>query len=237
MAQKRRFLDVWIIDSNTVYREVPFNVVTDWIQQGRLLEDDRLRPSGTAEWFRVGGSPEFSPYLPRSEPHRVEDQAEALESVHVDFSWKKPRGEDDSDVDMIPLIDVSLVLLVFFMLTATVGAGAFIPLPAADSGYVTDDPQEAWIGINLEGEGANQRVVYSYGQGEKELVGGLATQDQLLERFAAFLDDQPRPVKVSINSRPDVKAGVVRDLMGALEYPPFRGKIQQKFLGVNERAP
>ena len=31
MAQKRRFIDVWIVESNTVYREVPFTVVTDWI--------------------------------------------------------------------------------------------------------------------------------------------------------------------------------------------------------------
>ncbi len=31
MAEKRRFLDVWIIESNTVYREVPFQVVADWV--------------------------------------------------------------------------------------------------------------------------------------------------------------------------------------------------------------
>ena len=37
MAEKRRFLDVWIVESNTVYQEVPFEVVADWLQQGRLL--------------------------------------------------------------------------------------------------------------------------------------------------------------------------------------------------------
>src|SRR5215470_9995950 len=124
MTEKRRFLDVWIVESNTVYREVPFTVVADWVQQGRLLEDDMLRPSGTAEWSRVGGSPDFAPYLPKAEPFRAEDQAEALEPVQLDFQWKKSReGEGDEDVDMIPLIDVSLVLLIFFMLTAT-GVGA-----------------------------------------------------------------------------------------------------------------
>src|SRR6185312_11298915 len=119
MTQKRRFLDVWIVESNTVYREVPFQVVTDWVQQGRLLEDDMLRPSGTAEWLKVGGSPDFAPYLPRSEPDRVEDQAEALEPVELDFRWKKRHDDEDDDVDMIPLIDVSLVLLIFFMMSAT----------------------------------------------------------------------------------------------------------------------
>ena len=29
MAGKQRFLDIWIVESNTVYKEVPYNVVTD----------------------------------------------------------------------------------------------------------------------------------------------------------------------------------------------------------------
>src|SRR6185437_2710829 len=99
MAAKRRFLDVWIVESNTVYREVPFTVVADWVQQGRLLEDDRLRPSGTAEWFAIGASPDFAPYLPQPEPFRAEDRAEALEPVQLDFAWKPSHFEEDDDVD------------------------------------------------------------------------------------------------------------------------------------------
>src|SRR5438445_12942528 len=121
-SERRRFLDVWIIDSNTVYREVPYTVVADWVQQGRLLEGDQLRPSGTGEWFSLGSMPAFAAYLPRSEPFRVEDQAEALEPVQSDFAWKQPRPDEDEDVDMIPLIDVSLVLLIFFMMTTTYAA-------------------------------------------------------------------------------------------------------------------
>src|SRR5213595_251160 len=102
MAEQRKFLDVWIVETNTVYQEVPFTVVADWVQQGRLLEDDKLKPSGTAEWLRVGSTPAFNAYLPRAEPFRVEDKAEALEPVQLDFTWKRRRGDDDEDVDMIP---------------------------------------------------------------------------------------------------------------------------------------
>ena len=154
MAEKRRFLDVWIIESNTVYREVPFTVVADWVQQGRLLEDDKLRPSGTAEWFRVGGSADFKPYLPRPEPYRVDDQAEALEPVELDFRWKKRHDEDEGDVDMIPLIDVSLVLLIFFMLTASgAGLAAFVPTPPAEYGSLANNAEAVQLNINLEGRG------------------------------------------------------------------------------------
>src|SRR5215472_12249854 len=101
MAAKRRFLDVWIIESNTVYREVPFTVVSDWVQQGRLLADDMLRPSGTAQWFRLGGMPALAAYLPKAVPYRVEDKAEALEQVQIDFAWKRRHEDEDEDVDMI----------------------------------------------------------------------------------------------------------------------------------------
>src|ERR1700730_8272616 len=142
MTEKRRFLDVWIIESNTVYREVPFTVVTDWVQQSRLLPDDKVRPSGTPQGFKIGGMPAFVAYLPKVEPFRAEDQAEALEPVQLDFGWKRRRPDEEEDVDMIPLIDVSLVLLIFFMRTASgVGASVLFPPPAADSGEVVDRPE------------------------------------------------------------------------------------------------
>jgi biopolymer transport protein ExbD len=190
MAEKRRFLDVWIVESNTVYREVPFLVVTDWIQQGRLLADDRVRPSGTAEWYPIGGMPSFAAYMPKVQEHRAEDQAEALEPVQVDFTWKSAREDDDEDVDMIPLIDISLVLLIFFMMTAALSAGLFgdIDLPVAHKSAVglTED-MKLWVRIGLrEKEGGPKvedlnRPWYSLGLGDKVLVN--PTRDiQLLDK-------------------------------------------------------
>ncbi|HEY7423084.1 MAG TPA: biopolymer transporter ExbD [Gemmataceae bacterium] len=237
MAEKRRFLDVWIIDSNTVYREVPFSVVADWVQQGRLLEDDMLRPSGTAQWFKVGGSPDFAPYLPHPEPDRVEDQAEALEPVELDFRWKKRHDDEDDDVDMIPLIDVSLVLLIFFMLTASgAGLAAFVPTPPADYGSVSVNPEEVQLNINLEGD--SSVPVYSLSVGNRVLDdkdAKLGTIDELLERLREHLDKASGRVEVTINAHPDVKSGLVRELTAKLEVPPFRERIIQKYIGVSEK--
>src|SRR5580700_3804345 len=134
MADKRRFLDVWIVGSNTVYREVPYTVVADWVQQGRLLEDDMLKPSGTNEWSKVGAADNFNAYLPKPQAHRSEDRAEALERVELDFTYKRRHDDEDDDVDMIPLIDVSLVLLIFFMLiSAGAGVASTIKVPAIEN--------------------------------------------------------------------------------------------------------
>jgi biopolymer transport protein ExbD len=237
MAEKRRFLDVWIVDSNTVYREVPFTVVADWVQQGRLLEDDKLCPSGTKQWARVGESPEFSPYLPRAEPFRVEDQAEALEPVHLDFGWRKPHADEEGDPDMIPLIDISLVLLIFFMMTASgVGIAGMIATPATEFAEATEKTDTVMIGINLD----NDEPVYSLAVGNKPPAAEdreLRSQDELLGRLRDLLERVPGRVEVSINAHKDVKSGVVRDLTAALGRPELRRHIEDKFIGVSQKAP
>src|SRR5438552_15911561 len=134
MADKRQ-LDVWILETKMVYREVPYTLVTYVVQQGRLLESDMVRPSGTQEWIPLVSLPDFAVYLPKPEPFRAEDQAEALEPVEVGFSWKRPAPEEEGDVDMIPLIDVSLVLLIFFMMTTSVvAAAALVNTPETQHG-------------------------------------------------------------------------------------------------------
>lgn len=237
MSKERRFLDVWIIESNTVYREVPFPVVADWVQQGRLLENDMLRCSGTAEWFPVGGSPDFSPYLPRSEPYRVDDTAEALEPVELDFRWKKRHDEEDDDIDMIPLIDVSLVLLIFFMLTAsTAGLAAFVPTPPAEYGRLSTGGVQ--LNIDLKGEGDNRQPVFSLSVDNKfldEKDSNLPTMEAMLSRLQEYLEKEPNRVEVTINAHPDIKSGLVRDLITRLQSEPIRGHVQQKFIGVSEK--
>jgi biopolymer transport protein ExbD len=237
MAEKRRFLDVWIIDSNTVYREVPFPVVSDWVQQGRLLENDMLRRSGTAEWFPLGSSPDFVPYLPRVEPMRVEDQAEALEPVELDFRWKRSHDEDEGDVDMIPLIDVSLVLMIFFMMIGTGGALiAKVPTPPAEYGSISVNNQEVQLNVDLQG--AERTPVYSLSIGghiPSEQDKDLQTIDELMARLQEYLSRNTEKVEVTINAHPEVRSGLVRELTARLEIPPFRGQILQKFIGVTEK--
>lgn len=230
MAQVRRFLDVWIVDSNTVYKEVPYAVVTDWIQQGRLLEDDKLKPSGTAEWFRLGGMPEFQAFLPKAEPTHAADQAEAMVPVEVDFQWKKKPDEEDDDVDMIPLIDVSLVLLIFFMMISTTAALAgTVATPEAKYGKILDESY--WISIDADESG--EAKGYVFGQ-----QGGAVAEAADLNGFLGRLDAELAKleggsrIRVTIKAHRDLKAGRVRQVMVELEKR--KDKIEAKYIGVSE---
>src|SRR4051812_40711489 len=100
MADKKRLLDVWIVEQNTVYRDVPFAVVTDWLMQGRLLPSDQVRLAGARTWHALTKVPAFAPYLPQAIPAGVGDQAEALEPVELSFELPSRAEEEDDDVDM-----------------------------------------------------------------------------------------------------------------------------------------
>jgi biopolymer transport protein ExbD len=233
MDEKRRFIDVWIIETNTVYREVPYEVVADWVQQGRLLEDDRLRQSGTNDWVPLGSMPAFAAYLPKAEPFRAEDQAEALEQVQIDLAWRHPRDEEDQDPDMIPLIDVSLVLLIFFMMTATVATGAaFISTPWTHQADLNSDLNKLWIGIDF---GRGNEPVYSLGQGTSMPAAEdqRLTEAEVLQHFQARLVPGT-PVDVSVKANHALPYAVVKHLTEALEGFRSRGLIGKVFADVRE---
>jgi biopolymer transport protein ExbD len=234
MAEQARVLDVWIVDSNTVYRQVPYTVVADWIQQGRLLEEDRLRPGGKGEWRTVASTPDFAVYLPKVQPYRTEDKAEALEPVQIDFAWKQKPTDEDDDVDMIPLIDVSLVLLIFFMMTATVAVGASsIRTPMASYGSeVGSDARSLWIGVQLDADG---QALYSLGQGAKpsEEQEKRLNLDQLLKAVDERLQELA-PTDVHIKAEEDTPDGAIKKLRGNLELRKRRGLIQKLYDEVRE---
>jgi biopolymer transport protein ExbD len=234
MAQDKRFLDVWIVDLNSVYREVPFTVVVDWIQQGRLLAEDKVKPSGTADWYPIGSSPDFTPYLPRPEPFHADDQAEALEPVQMDIGWKKKFDEEEDDPDMIPLIDVSLVLLVFFMLTAAgVTSGLFIPTPPTYHGQV--GKSGVWIGVDLQGANRDA-LVFSVGDENRVIASKLQTSEEAQAELKRYLQDRGTPSRVIIRANPNVKAKETRDLVGILRSNAFAGLVESVAYGTSEKT-
>jgi biopolymer transport protein ExbD len=227
MAQKQRDLDLWILQTNTVYRKVPYMVVTNWIQEGRLLTEDKVRPAGTEKWYVLGAVAALAAFLPRAEPFQAEDQAEALEPVEVGVSWGAGRPDEEEDVDMIPLIDISLVLLIFFMMTAAVSSGILSPIetPAAQYQLMGLSEGSYWVGIDTKDAAGNRETGpdgrpapwYSLGLGEKRLVDPsrdpAAVTEELRKRLAKYRDE----VKVRIRADKRLDNEVVSDMTLALQ--------------------
>ena len=229
---KQRLLDVWILEMNTVYREVPFLVVTDWLQQGRLLREDCVRLAGSKKWHAINAVPALSPYLPRAEPQRAEDRAEALEPVELGLDWRRPGEEDDEDVDMIPLIDISLVLLIFFMMTAAVAPGmlSLIATPSAQHKLETITSETYWVGVDtrsrsgtMDRDESGQPVPwYSFGKDNKELLAPTHELPTVMDRLGQDMRElQAGEVKVRLRVEKTIPIetvkGVTFDLQALIE--------------------
>jgi biopolymer transport protein ExbD len=226
MASRTTPYDIWIVERNTVYRGVPYTVITDWIQEGRLLDDDRVRQAGKTDWQSLSEDSAFAVYFPKPVPHEPEDRAEALEPVEVPFKWKSPRADEDEDVDMIPLIDVSLVLLIFFMMTATVtSAASLIRTPEAIQGSeLTSNPKIIWIGVE---QGVDGRTIYSLGRGDET-----ASEDNRLlnrQKFLPKLRDMLRqqgPGDIMIRADEETPEKIIKELRADLEVFRLQGLVK-----------
>jgi biopolymer transport protein ExbD len=234
VADKQAFYDVWIVETNAAYRKVPYTVVTDWIQQGRLLPNDKLRPSGVKEWSRLSELPSFTAFLPRVERHRAEDAAEAMEPVQGEIAWKRRAEDEDDDVDMIPLIDVSLVLLVFFIMTtaAVGGAVSTIRTPPAEHKLLAIDKNMLWVGIDRDGDGP---LVYYLGQGDQQEGKNFRDKRILLQEVDETLRGQ-RAIDIRIKANLHLPYEVVRDMTSDLEqFKPDR--VKSILAEVSEKQP
>jgi biopolymer transport protein ExbD len=190
--------DLWLTASKRVYRAVPYEVLADWLQQGRITSKDRVRPAGTTDWQLIDAVATLAVYLPRSMPPAPADRAEALAPVRLEAAVVRSRADEDDDVDMIPLIDISLVLLIFFMMTATVAVGGSgVDVPPTQFAALNSDRTPYWVSVDF---GPGTDPVYSLGEGENVA----ATSDEnltlpdLIERLKAKLANREAGHAVSV---------------------------------------
>ncbi len=244
MAKKKRVLDVWIIDLKTVYREVPFTVVTDWLLEGRLLPEDRVRVVGTEKWYDISKVPAFGPYLPKAEPQRAEDKAEALETVDLGFRWNSRKEEEDDDVDMIPLVDISLTLLIFFLLTASLKTTEFfsnIRTPEAKTQILEINKGMFWVGIDTKDPEGNVHTNdagkpipwFSVGDDSKQFVVEADMRStkqltQMSDALATHLNKSKGDVKLRIRADETLAIEVIQETMAELQGLESRINAQRK---------
>ena len=153
--------------------------------------------------------------------------------MHVDFGWKQRSETEEEDVDMIPLIDVSLVLLIFFMMTATAATSPLlINMPATEHGNtLVNDPGMLWIGIDR----VDGQPVYSIGKGEQgpQPDDRKLTESEVLQRLEARLQEGGSG-EVRIVADRLLPYDVVKRMTALLEQRRGQG-VRKIYGGVIER--
>jgi biopolymer transport protein ExbD len=70
------------------------------------------------------------------------------------MNFQRGRGSDEPEINLIPLIDVLLVIIIFLMLTTTYAkfSGLEINLPTADASKQAEQPNEVSVAVTAAGQ-------------------------------------------------------------------------------------
>jgi biopolymer transport protein ExbD len=102
------------------------------------------------------------------------------------MNFRKGKGREDPEINLIPFIDVLLVILIFLMVTTTYSkfTELQITLPTADTERALERPNEINVTIDAKGNYTVNHVPVSFRD-----VRGLA--EAMREAAAGLVKDQP----------------------------------------------
>ena len=147
------------------------------------------------------------------------------------------RFEEDDEVDMIPLIDISMVLLVFFIMIQAAGALAPVDVPEMKyAGQLTADPDAITITIEKLNTEDVFYAVRVGGGGPKPEHDQLKTPEAAIAALKENLIGVTRPPEVRIACRKDLPRERVYELRRELEPLRKQGQINSTVATVVEAS-
>tara|TARA_R110001592_G_scaffold93088_1_gene270548 strand:+ start:7360 stop:7776 length:417 start_codon:yes stop_codon:yes gene_type:complete len=121
-----------------------------------------------------------------------------------------------SDINVVPYIDVMLVLLIIFMVTAPMlTQGIKVDLPVLDADPVQSDNQDEPIIVSIDLNGAYYLDMSGDAKKPQELA-------QILQNVSSILSQKPE-TSVLVRGDRHVEYGAVISLMSALQTAGAKG--------------
>lgn len=70
------------------------------------------------------------------------------------MNFRRGAGREEPEINLIPMIDVLLVIIIFLMLTTTYSkfSGIEINLPTAEAGKTSEQPNEVEVAVTASGQ-------------------------------------------------------------------------------------
>lgn len=232
---KSRSWDVWLVAANQVYRGVPADVVAGWAEQGRLAPGDRLRPAGSDDaWTSAKDAPGVGGFFAPAASTPPPPEGPVPE---IEFEPRPRRREaSDDEVDMIPLIDVSLVLLVFFMLTTVVATMPSVDVPAIKNAPALAQQTDALlIQIEEPTAGALAYTVRPVESAPAPEDANMKSIPELMARLDLLVGARPTPPAVRVACQGSVPSERFLAVANELESRRLKKRIASYAADVQER--
>ena len=149
--------------SPRVVRDLSLQQIVDGLRDGLWETTDEVVGPGETRWQAIESHPQ-------------------LAEIAMDIEdLRPPRHQEATSLDLNALIDISLVLLIFFMMTASVSTGILstIATPSAQHQLAAITQGSFWVGVDSKNRGGIKgeegATWYSFGKDIKETVA--PTQD------------------------------------------------------------
>lgn len=217
-----RKMELKVVSLNRVYRPVPFDKLVQLAAQGRLSANDQVRPLGTETWYPVTEVPALAAALP--EPASV--AAGGPVEIESGERWTMPSSAgkaEEADMDITPMIDVTFLLLIFFMLSNSMANPTPMDVPTAVYGR----------GVTLEGQQqilVDEEGACFLGDAPSD-ANRVESLDALVSEVRANAENVPDDMDVIVNGHKKANYLHVRKLIEELSGEEGLGKVM---LGVEE---
>lgn len=225
----RRAMHLKIVARDQLLGPLPLETLVEMAAAGQISPDDLVRPGGSRVWIRVTEVPELAarlPLAPAPKPswtEAEEDPAEAREAGDP-IRLGQRRRHEEAAMEMAPMIDVTFLLLIFFMLTNSLANPAAMDVPEAVHGQGV--PMENQLLILIDQHGS-----YYLGETATEQSAAVSV-DALVQGVRKNVQASRETLDVIVSAHRDCKHRYVRELLEGLGAVDGLGEIR---LGVEEK--
>ncbi len=134
----------------------------------------------------------------------------AIENTNVlveeDDSMMPDRGGDEEELDLTPMVDVTFLLLIFFMITAAFALQKAIEIPPVSdestASQTNEDPEENSIVVRIDGDNVYWISSPELGEDEHRVT---SNQEMLLKLREARGSDRSGPAKLLVQANGDAR--------------------------------
>jgi biopolymer transport protein TolR len=146
---------------------------------------------------------------------------------------KRKRNPDDGELDITPMIDITFLLLAFFVVASKMDPQAAIELPKASQGIAVPEKAAVTLLVTLEDDG------FKIFKGKSEKNPVVATDpDEIEDEIAQFVENElsanPEKTSILIKAAGEVKTGTVEMVRRGVAGSEMAGE-RQVYVGVKEQ--
>lgn len=149
---------------------------------------------------------------------------------------KRKRNPDDGELDITPMIDVTFLLLAFFVVVSKMDPQAAVELPRASYGESIPDKNCVTLILVLDETGEKAEIYKGRSMGKDSIVADGEEEDQEQE-IAEYVENElsinPTKTAVLIKAEGDCKTGMVELVKRGVSQSEL-ARSRRMFIGIEE---